>query len=163
MSIKSLSMYPAFSDSMFSDRFNRIDRLFSHLTGDTPVSSIPPYNLRQINTHNYELTACVAGWKESELEIETVGGQLTITGKPSEEKIKEPIQKHDNNEGWIHKGINKTEFKLTYSLPEHGKVNDAKLINGLLYINIHLDVPEHEKPKKISIQNKSNILEHEKS
>ena len=37
MALKTLSALPVFADSLFADRFNRIDRLFSQLTGDTPV------------------------------------------------------------------------------------------------------------------------------
>lgn len=35
MALKTLSALPVFADSLFADRFNRIDRLFSQLTGDT--------------------------------------------------------------------------------------------------------------------------------
>ncbi|EAY6240919.1 heat-shock protein, partial [Salmonella enterica] len=33
MALRTLSALPVFADSLFSDRFNRIDRLFSQLTG----------------------------------------------------------------------------------------------------------------------------------
>lgn len=39
MALRTLSALPVFADSLFSDRFNRIDRLFSQLTGDTPVTA----------------------------------------------------------------------------------------------------------------------------
>lgn len=40
MALKTLSALPVFADSLFADRFNRIDRLFSQLTGDTPVGTL---------------------------------------------------------------------------------------------------------------------------
>lgn len=43
MALRSFSAFPSLADSVFSDRFSRIDRLFSQLTGDTPVSATPPY------------------------------------------------------------------------------------------------------------------------
>lgn len=81
MALRTLSAFPGFADSVFSDRFNRIDRLFSQLTGDTPVSASPAYDLKKVDGNHYLLTLSVPGWKEDELEIETVGGNLHVSGK----------------------------------------------------------------------------------
>lgn len=81
--------------------------------------------------NRYELTLSVPGWKESELEIETVGGQLNISGKREEEKTE------NGEEGWIHRGISRSDFRASYSLPEHVKVTGASLENGLLAIELH--------------------------
>ena len=94
-------MLHVLSDSLFADRFNRIDRLFSQLTGSTPLPSTPSYNIRLLGDNRYELTLSVPGWKKSELEIETVGGQLNISGKREEEKTE------NGEEGWIHRGISR--------------------------------------------------------
>ncbi len=72
----------------------------------------------------------VPGWKEEELEIETVGGNLNITGKHTEETVED--QTH-----WIYRGIRKADFQLSFSLPEHAKVNNAKLEQGLLLVEIY--------------------------
>lgn len=84
MALKTLSAFPVFADSLFADRFNRIDRLFSQLTGDTPVGALPAYDLQKIDDSNFLLSVSVPGWKDEELEIETVGGNLHITGKRAE-------------------------------------------------------------------------------
>ena len=84
MALKTLSALPVFADSLFADRFNRIDRLFSQLTGDTPVGALPAYDLQKIDDSNFLLSVSVPGWKDEELEIETVGGNLHITGKRGE-------------------------------------------------------------------------------
>ena len=75
MALKTLSALPVFADSLFADRFNRIDRLFSQLTGDTPVGALPAYDLQKIDDSNFLLSVSVPGWKDEELEIETVGGK----------------------------------------------------------------------------------------
>lgn len=74
MALKTLSALPVFADSLFADRFNRIDRLFSQLTGDTPVGTLPAYDLQKVDDSNFLLSVSVPGWKDDELEIETVGG-----------------------------------------------------------------------------------------
>ncbi|MDH8489517.1 heat-shock protein, partial [Klebsiella pneumoniae] len=46
MTLRTFPMLHDLSDSLFADRFNRIDRLFSQLTGSTPLPSTPSYNIR---------------------------------------------------------------------------------------------------------------------
>ncbi|NKI73261.1 Hsp20 family protein [Dickeya sp. CFBP 2040] len=160
MAFKSVSLFPAFTDSLFSDRFNRIDRLFSQLTGDTPLTATPSYDIRRLDDTHYGITVSVPGWREEELEINTHGGQLTISGKHKDEVSEEPQEQN----GWLYRGINRTDFSISYSLPEHVKVEGAHLENGLLTINLKQDIPENEKPKKIAIENRnqpaSQALEH---
>ncbi|GAB7196430.1 Hsp20 family protein [Dickeya oryzae] len=160
MAFKTVSLFPAFTDSLFSDRFNRIDRLFSQLTGDTPLSATPSYDIRRLDDTHYGITVSVPGWREEELEINTQGGQLTISGKHSED-VPETSQ---HQEGWLYRGINRTDFSISYSLPEHVKVEGAHLENGLLTVHLRQDIPESEKPKKIAIENRnpqaSKALEH---
>ena len=42
MTLRTFPVLNDLSDSLFADRFNRIDRLFSQLTGSTPLPSTPP-------------------------------------------------------------------------------------------------------------------------
>ncbi|EEA6787592.1 Hsp20 family protein [Salmonella enterica subsp. enterica] len=153
MALRTLSALPVFADSLFSGRFNRIDRLFSQLTGDTPVAATPAYDLQKRDANNYLLTVSVPGWKEEELEIETVGGNLNITGKHTAETVEDQTY-------WIYRGIRKADFQLSFSLPEHAKVNNAKLEQGLLLVEIYQEIPESEKPKKIAIESKPKAIEH---
>lgn len=154
MAFKTLSALPGFTDSVFADRFNRIDRLFSQLTGDSPVASLPAYDLKKVDTSNYQLHVSVPGWKEDELEIETVGGVLNVSGKRAENEA------HDE-QGWIYKGIRRADFRLSFSLPEHTKVSNAKLENGILLVSIYQEIPESEKPRKIAIENTQKAIEHQ--
>ncbi|HAS9380867.1 TPA: heat-shock protein, partial [Salmonella enterica subsp. enterica serovar Typhimurium] len=54
----------------------------------------------------------------------------------------------------------KADFQLSFSLPEHAKVNNAKLEQGLLLVEIYQEIPESEKPKKIAIESKPKAIEH---
>ena len=156
MALRTLSAFPGFADSVFSDRFNRIDRLFSQLTGDTPVSASPAYDLKKVDGNHYLLTLSVPGWKEEELEIETVGGNLNVSGKRS-------ASESESEEGWIYRGIRRADFRLSFSLPEFAKVDNAKLDSGLLYVSIYQEIPESEKPRKIAIENSQQVIEHKAS
>jgi len=120
MALRNFPLFPSVADSAFSDRFNRIDRLFSQLTGDAPVSVSPSYDLRQTDNEHYELTVSVPGWQEHELEIEVAGGRLTVTGQKEVVTDKE-ADKEGQNSGWLHRGISRSDFRLSYSVPEHMK------------------------------------------
>lgn len=69
MALRTLSAFPTLADSLFSDRFNRIDRLFSQLTGDTPVAAAPSYDVKKRDANHYMISVSVPGWKESELKL----------------------------------------------------------------------------------------------
>ncbi|WP_312317922.1 Hsp20 family protein [Atlantibacter hermannii] len=156
MALRTLSALPGFADSVFSDRFNRIDQLFSQLTGDTPVSALPAYDIKKVDANNYQLSLSVPGWKEDELEIETVGGNLHVSGKRAESES-------GDDEGWLYRGIRRADFRLSFALPEHAKVSNAKLESGLLHVSIYQEIPESEKPRKIAIENTQPAIEHKAS
>ncbi len=67
MALKTLSALPVFADSLFADRFNRIDRLFSQLTGDTPVGTLNMIYRKSTTAISCSASACLAGkmmsWK----------------------------------------------------------------------------------------------------
>jgi molecular chaperone IbpA len=159
MILRNFPVIPSVADSLLSDRFGRIDRLFSQLTGDSPVSMTPPYDLKQLDNERYTLTVSVPGWQDKELEIEVSGGHLTVSGC-----------REDNTGGenetaggghWLHRGIIRADFRLSYSVPEHIKVTEARLRDGLLCIGMRLEVPESEKPRRIPIESQEReAIEH---
>lgn len=154
MTVRNFSLIPSLSDALFSDRFNRMDRLFSQLTGDTPVAATPAYDIRRVDKERYALAVSVPGWKESELSIETVGGQLTISGKREEQK-----ETASAENGWLHRGISRADFRLSYTVPEHVKVTGAKLQDGILAVDLYQEIPESEKPRRIPITHGQQAIE----
>ncbi len=151
MSVQPFSIFPSLTDSVFSDRFNRIDKLFSQLTGDNPVTSVPAYDLQRVEDNRYALTLCVPGWKEHELEIELRGGRLSVAGHRDDVSGESSGEARQENSGWIHRGISRHDFQLSFSIPEHMKVTGASLADGLLSIDLIQEIPESEKPRRIPI------------
>ncbi|WWO95265.1 MAG: Hsp20 family protein [Candidatus Dasytiphilus stammeri] len=139
------------TDNLFSDRLDRMDRLFSRLTGDTPLSDSPCYNLIQIDDNHYSLTISVPGYKEKDLDITLQNGQLTITGK-HECKNKGKNKEDRKNVRWLHKGFSSADqFSLSFNLHNRVKVQSAVLENGLLKLELEYEIPEEHKPHKITI------------
>lgn len=155
MAFKSLSVFPDMTDSLFSDRFNRIDRLFSQLTGDAPLTTTPACDIKRLDESHYSIMLSVPGWKEDELEISATGGQLTVSGKHVEEQ-----NQPDDKSRWLHRGISRHNFSVSYSLPPHVKVERARLEHGLLEISLYQEIPESEKPRKIAIESQQRVIEH---
>ncbi|QCI21283.1 Hsp20 family protein [Buchnera aphidicola (Hyperomyzus lactucae)] len=149
MSYRSLSFVPNFNDNnIFSNRFNQIDKMFSTLTGEKPISDTPAYNLIQINDIQYQLTLSIPGYEEKELDISVHNNQLSIQGK-KEDHQKEHTHKETSK--WLHKGIMFNNFSLNFNLDHKIQVKKAELSLGLLTLNFECNIPEEEKPKKISI------------
>ncbi len=146
MPLKTLSIIPDLTDTIFSDRFNKIDKLFSHLTGNIPVNNIPKYNIKKIN-NDFELTISLPGWKKEELNVNVINNKLNITG------INENIKKEKNYK-WIQKNIFKNNFNISFNIFKNSIIKEAKLSKGLLTIKIKNKLPEKQKPQKININTK---------
>lgn len=159
MVYRPLSLIPELTSSLFPDRLDRIDRLFSRLTGDAPpLSSSPSYNLVQRDDSHYELTLSVPGYHKDELEIAVQNNQLTISGK-HEEKQEETAEKEEK---WLHKGFSHRNFTLSFSLNNRVKVQSADLNNGILTLQLEYEIPEEEKPQQIAITSgdQGQVIEH---
>lgn len=160
MAYHSFSLIPTFNNNLLSDRFTQMDNLFSRLTGEKPLANTPAYNLLQDKEH-YKMTVSVPGYMQDELDISVLNNQLTIIGKP---KIEETVAAEEKDSiKWIHQGIRKTEFSLSFSLEHRITIQQAHLNKGLLTLQFIYDIPEQEKPQKIAIgiQNESKrVIEH---
>lgn len=145
--IRSFSLFPTLSDNLLSNRFDQIDRLFSQLTGNRPLTSEHPYNLKKIDDTHYQLTVSVPGYKEDDLTVSMKGGRLCIQGEQSTEL-------NNDSEKWIHKGITQNRFSLEFNLGKNVKIESAELSGGLLALDIEYEIPEEEKMQVIAIENK---------
>lgn len=152
MSYRSFSFLPNINqNSVFSNRFNQIDKMFSTLTGEKPLSETPPYNLVQIDEKKYILILSIPGYEEKELEISIHNNQLIIHGKKEKQN-----QNNEKKSKYLHKDIIFTNFSLNFSFDHKIKVNKANLSLGLLELNFECQIPDEEKPKKIFINIPNN-------
>jgi molecular chaperone IbpA len=95
----------------------------------------------KLDEDRFVIELAVAGFAESELDIETVENSLVITGEKSEKDERE----------YAHKGISARKFTRRFTLAEHVVVSGASLQNGILSISLEKQVPEEKKPRKIVI------------
>ena len=127
------------------------DHLYSRLDRATRTAqsqpSYPPYNIELLDEDSYRITMAVAGFEESELNIQTENNVLTIAGKKAN-------QKEDRQ--YLHHGIAERNFEHRFQLADHVKVTGADLTNGILNIELVREIPEAMKPRKISINSDSS-------
>ena len=113
----------------------------------------PHYDIQVLDENRYAITLAVAGFDQSELDIQTEKNLLTIKGK------KEATEQPNN---YLHQGIANRSFERKFNLADHVEVTDADLKNGLLTIQLVREIPEAMKPKSIAINESANVLEHNK-
>ena len=119
---------------------------------DQGGNSYPPYNIERTGEDAYRISMAVAGFNQSELNVETKENMLTINGVKSKEDTK----------SYLYHGIAERNFERRFQLADHVNVTNAKLENGLLHVDLVREIPEAMKPRSIQIQaNDSKLLEGE--
>ncbi|OYY49851.1 MAG: heat-shock protein [Methylophilaceae bacterium 17-44-8] len=123
--------------------FDRLARLLNDVQRNETETAYPPYNIELISDNEYRIVMAVAGFEMSELEIETEHQALKVVGKQ---------KKQEEKTTFLHRGIAARDFEHKFQLADHVKVTHAKLMNGLLHIDLVREVPEALKPRKVEIE-----------
>jgi molecular chaperone IbpA len=122
------------------------DRMFDELSrtaGTLNASNYPPYNIIKETETIWKIEVAVAGFDESELDVEIVNNELVVTGAVNKENKAE--------QQYLHQGIAGRDFERTFALADNVEVKGAAVKNGILTVTLEHIVPESAKPKKIAI------------
>ena len=119
------------------------DRLNHYMVNANTLSpqGFPPYNIRKEGDYNYTIEMALAGMSRDDLEVEVADGTLTVRS----------VDKKEQDGELLHQGISYRKFKRSWTLANDVVVNDAKMENGMLLINLEHVIPEEKKPKLIKI------------
>lgn len=122
--------------------FDRIASLMDQAQRLDAAPGYPPFNVEQTGDDAFRIELAVAGFGEDDLSIEFKQNTLVVTGRraPAEEGRR-----------YLHRGIAERSFERRFGLADHVRVEDARLENGLLTIDLVRELPEILKPRKISI------------
>ena len=131
--------------------FVGFDQLFEEINRSFTVSkqdNYPPHNIIRTGDNRYVIEMAVAGFMETELDIETVTnnyGQnvLTIKGERKREE--------DAERQYLHRGLATRNFERSFPLNENVDILNATVANGILSVYLEHRVPETQKPKKVAI------------
>lgn len=143
-----IDLSPLYRSSIGFDRMASL--LDSAMRSQKASTGFPPYDIEGTGENRYAITLAVAGFEESELEIQVENGVLRIRGKKADE---------DAEKTYLYRGIANRNFERKFNLADHVEVHGADLRNGLLTIELVKEVPEAMKPRSIAI-NQGVTLEH---
>lgn len=127
----------------FDDQFNRLQKLHDDFTKNIP--NYPPYNIRKTGDNNYTIELAVAGFGQSEIDIEIDSGKLIIRGN---------VGNDTETNDYLFKGIAGRAFTRSFAIDDQVEVKGAELFNGMLKIALERMIPEEKKPKKVQIKTK---------
>ena len=127
----------------FDDQFNRLAKMHDDVTKNIP--NYPPYNIRKNGENSYTIEIAVAGFAETEIDIEIDGGKLVVKGN-----VDAATEALEDN--FLFKGIATRAFTRAFAIDDHIEVKNAELFNGMLKIALERLVPEEQKPKKVKVK-----------
>ncbi|WP_375391740.1 Hsp20 family protein [uncultured Sphingomonas sp.] len=122
------------------------DRLFDMLETSargTTADNYPPFNLERLAEDRYRITLAVAGFTRDEIDITAQQNLLLVAGRKDD---KAP------SGDFLHVGIANRSFERRFELADFVLVQDARLNDGLLVIDLVREIPETMKPKTVAIK-----------
>lgn len=102
----------------------------------------PPYNIEKTGDDSYRIVMAVAGFAEGDINITQHENSLIVTGKQAE---------RSDEAKYLYRGIAGRAFERRFELADFIRVAGAKLVNGLLHIDLVREVPEEKKPRVIPV------------
>jgi molecular chaperone IbpA len=138
--MRTLDLSPLFRATIGFDNLSRI--LDSVTRFDDAQVSYPPYNIVKSAADAYRITFAVAGFAESDIDVQVENNTLTVKGKTA-----------DENDGveYLHRGIAGRAFERRFELADHVRPTAARMENGLLHIELKREIPEALKPRRIQV------------
>lgn len=123
------------------------DRMFEELNrsfANSKQGNYPPHNIVQQDETHFVVEVAVAGFAESEVNVELADNVLTVTGtKVKDDEASAPT--------YLHQGISNRNFVRDFTLADNVEVRGAVVENGILSVALELVIPEEKKPKSIAI------------
>ena len=123
--------------------FDRLFDLLENSARQQQADNYPPFNIERLSDDRYRVTLAVAGFSADDIDVVAQQNLLQVTGK------KDDAEQDRSN--FVYMGIANRNFERRFELADFVHVEDAKLHDGLLTIDLVREIPEAMKPKKISI------------
>tara|TARA_B100000003_G_C10695882_1_gene276925 strand:- start:172 stop:597 length:426 start_codon:yes stop_codon:yes gene_type:complete len=123
------------------------DNIFDHFKDMFESSELqtnyPPYDIIKNSDTKYDIQVALAGYSKNDIIVEVKDNTLSI------KSVKKDV---DDKIEVLHKGIARRYFERHFTISDDVKVNSAELKNGLLIVSLERVIPEHKKPRTITIK-----------
>ena len=123
--------------------FDRLFDLLETSARGATADNYPPFNLERIADDRYRITLAVAGFARDEIEITAQQNLLLVAGR-KDDKAK--------TGDFLHVGIANRSFERRFELADFVLVQDARLNDGLLVVDLVREIPEAMKPKTVAFK-----------
>ena len=147
--MNTIDLTPLYRNSVGFDRMASL--LDNALRSQKAGVGFPPYDIESTGDDRYAITLAVAGFEESELDIQVENGVLRVSGKKADES---------EEKSYLYRGIANRSFERKFNLADFIEVQGASLKNGLLTISLVKEIPEAMKPRSIEIKPAGATIEH---
>ena len=147
--MNTIDLTPLYRSSIGFDRMGSL--LDNALRSQKAGVGFPPYDIESTGEDRYAITLAVAGFEESELDIQVENGVLRVSGRKADES---------EEKSYLYRGIANRSFERKFNLADFIEVQGAALKNGLLTISLVKEIPEAMKPRSIEIKPAGATLEH---
>ena len=141
---KALSLFDNFNQlTPYAVGFDRVfDNLSKYVDNNVTSTGYTPYNIRKEGDYNYVIEMALAGFGKKDIEVEVADGTLSIRS----------VKENNEDDSTVYRGISSRRFERKFTMADDIVVNDAKLENGMLLIDLERVVPEEKKPRLIAVK-----------
>jgi molecular chaperone IbpA len=143
--MRTLNLDPFWRTSIGFDRlFDLVDESLRY----QPEDNYPPCNITRTGENTYRISLAVAGFKPEQVGVTVNQSVLIVTGNADEKQ----------GEGeYLYRGIAGRSFERRFNLADYIVVKGASLDEGLLQIELELELPEAMKPRRIDIKTGKSV------
>lgn len=143
--MRTLNLDPFWRTSIGFDRlFDLVDESLRY----QPEDNYPPCNITRTGENTYRISLAVAGFKPQQIGVTVNQNVLIVTGNADEKQ----------GEGeYLYRGIAGRSFERRFNLADYIVVKGASLDEGLLQIELELELPEAMKPRRIDIKTGKSV------
>ena len=107
-------------------------------------TSYPRFNITKDGDNSYTIEVALAGYKKENIVVERKENVLSIHGEKSLRDVAD--------ESYLHRGITRKAFKRAFTISEDVRIDKAAFVDGILTVNLHVEIPEERRPRKIEIE-----------
>lgn len=127
------------------------DSMFDQMENATRVEQLdpfPPYDIEQFGEDTYRIRVAVAGYTADEIDVTWHQDVIIVSGR----KEAEPEDRK-----FLYRGIASAgRFERRFQLAPHIIVTGANLADGILEVDLKVEIPEAAKPRKIELGRKQS-------
>ncbi|MBA58897.1 MAG: heat-shock protein [Gammaproteobacteria bacterium] len=105
-------------------------------------NSYPPYDIIKVDNLNFKIEMALAGFNKKDITVEVCDGILSICS----------TKENTQDSSKVFRGISYKKFNRQFTLADDIEVQNAKLEDGLLSIELVKILPENKQPKIIKVK-----------